>query len=256
MSQKPHSKPNVSVITPAYNASHFIGQCIESVQAQTFTEWEMLIADDCSKDNTAEIVRSYAKHDPRIKYLRLDKNAGAAGARNYALSRANGRYIAFLDSDDLWLPHKLEKQLAYMQANNFAFTFTSYQAMTEDLKTKLYHVQVPKKISYRQYLRNTVIGCLTVMLDTKKTGPVKMPEIRSSHDMALWLQIMKNGHPAYGQNEVLSTYREVAGSNTAGKWKAAKDVWKVYRNIEKLSWLYSVYCFAGYVANAILKRMS
>lgn len=245
----------ISIITPAYNASRYLSCAIESVQAQTFDKWEMLIVDDYSRDNTLEIARSYAKRDHRIKAIGLKENMGAAQARNMALRQAQGPYIAFLDSDDMWLPQKLEKQLAFMKKGNHAFTFTSYECVSSDLSEVLYTVNAPAHIGYRGYLRNTIIGTLTVLINRDITGYFEMPLIRSSHDMALWLQLMRRGHRAFALQEVLAKYRNTEKSNTDSKWKAAKDVWKVYRNIEQLNLIYAGVNFIGYATNAGLKRL-
>ena len=245
----------VSIITPSFNSSNFIEQCITSVISQTFKDWELLVVDDCSNDNSIEIIEKFTEIDNRIKLISLEKNVGAAEARNIAIRKAKGRFIAFLDSDDVWKNDKLEKQLDFMQSKGFAFTFTAYQPMTEDGKMMRSIIAAPEYMTYKSYLRNTIIGCLTVMIDREKTGDFEMPNIRSSHDMALWLNLMKRGFNAYGLNESLAYYRIVSSSNTAKKWKAAKEVWEVYRNVEKLSLIYSIFNFIGYVFNAVKKRM-
>ena len=244
----------VSIITPSYNSAKFISQTIDSVLAQTYQNWEMIIVDDVSKDNSVEIIEEYIKKDLRIKLIKLQKNSGAAMARNKALDEAVGKYIAFLDSDDLWLPNKLEKQLEFMQKNSFAFTFTAYTPMSENGNEDFSTIYVPKSLSYIQYCKNTIIGCLTVMIDREQTGKFHMPNIRSSHDMALWLQIMKRGFLAHGLNEVLSKYRVVSTSNTSKKYKAALEVWDVYRKVEKLSLIRSAWYFVNYAFNAVKKR--
>jgi len=240
---------------PSYNAARFIGESINSVLLQTYSNWELLIVDDCSKDNSVEVVRKFANIDKRVVLFSLEKNVGAAAARNVAIEHAQGQYIAFLDSDDVWDEYKLEKQLAFMKQYSYAFTFSNYYVMEENGKKTENIVKVPSSLSYHQYLRNTIIGCLTVIIDRQQTGDFKMPLIKSSHDMALWLLIMKRGFKAYGLKDVLAGYRLVSTSNTAKKWKAAKDVWKVYREIEGLSVLYAAYCFCGYAINAVLKRI-
>ena len=245
----------VSIITPSFNSSKFLVECINSVIAQTFQNWEMIIVDDCSHDNSRDIISELSAKDARIKFIFLDKNIGSAEARNVAIRQVKGKYIAFLDSDDIWKKDKLEKQIAFMNKNDIAFSFTSYRLISEDGKMKYSIIQVPKKIGYKSYLRNTIIGCLTVMIDKEKTGDFLMPNIRSSHDMALWLLIMKRGFFAYGLNENLAYYRLVSTSNTSKKWKAAKDVWDVYRKEENLNVIYSLYCFIGYILNAIKKRI-
>lgn len=243
----------VSIIMPTYNSARFIKDSIESVLAQTYPNWELLIVDDCSTDNTEDIVASF--HDQRIHYQCNAHNMGAAQTRNNALKIAKGRYIAFLDSDDLWTPDKLEKQIAFMEQHHYAFTFADYRIINEDGSPQQKVLHMPASLTYHQYLRNTAIGCLTVVIDKKKTGYFEMPNIKSSHDMALWLLIMKRGFKAYSIPECLASYRIVSTSNTAKKWKAAQDVWRVYRNIEHLNIIYSAFCFCGYALHAVLKRL-
>ena len=243
----------VSIITPSFNSVKFIKQCIESVIAQTYTNWEMLIVDDYSADNSLQILKKY--NDKRIQLIELDKNVGASESRNVAIRKAKGKYIAFLDSDDLWEPQKLEKQISFMETEDIAFSFSTYQPMSDD-ESKLYSIiHAPKIVTYSSYLKKTIIGCLTVVIDREKTGGFEMPNIRSSHDMALWLLIMRRGFDAYGLDENLARYRIVSTSNTANKWRAANDVWKVYRQFEKLSFFYSIWCFLNYAFNAIIKRI-
>lgn len=252
-SSKDNRTPETSIIMPAYNSARFIGDSIRSVLAQTYTDWELLIVDDCSTDKTAEIVASF--NDLRIYYQCNTHNLGAAETRNQALQIAKGRYIAFLDSDDLWTPDKLEKQIAFMERHEYAFTFSDYRIIQEDGTSTEKVLHMPASLSYHQYLRNTAIGCLTVVIDRSKTGDFLMPNIKSSHDMALWLLIMRRGFKAYALPECMASYRLVSTSNTAKKYKAAQDVWRVYRNIEHLSLCYSAFCFCGYATHAILKRL-
>ena len=245
----------VSIITPCYNSSKFIEECINSVISQTYLDWEMVIIDDCSIDNTRDLITKFAKENDRIKPIFLKENVGAAEARNIAIKKSKGKYIAFLDSDDLWKKYKLEKQISFMKERNIAFSFTSYQPISENGVEKYSVIKVPYQIDYHSYLKNTIIGCLTVVIDRDKTGNFEMPNIRSSHDMALWILIMKRGFFAYGLDENLAYYRIVSNSNTSKKWKAAKEVWDLYRKIEKLNIVYSAVCFVGYVYNAIKKRI-
>ena len=245
----------VSIITPSYNSSKFIVECIESVLSQTYENWEMIIVDDCSKDNSKEIISELSTKDKRIKPIFLEKNFGAAEARNTAIRHSKGKYVAFLDSDDLWNPKKLEKQLSFMYENEIAFSYTNYQFISENGEDLSNIISAPEKMTYDSYLKNTIIGCLTVIIDREKSGEFEMPNIRSSHDMALWLLIMKRGFSAYGLDENLARYRIVSTSNTASKWHAAKDVWKVYRQVEKLSFIYSTWCFVWYAFNALKKRI-
>jgi len=245
----------ISVITPVHNSSDYIADTINSVINQTYQNWEMILVDDFSADNSVEIIQAYQEKSNKIKLIQSDTNVGAAEARNIALRQAKGDYIAFLDSDDMWLPNKLERQTQFMKSNNYAFSFTAYQRVNQNNTKTINRIGVPKFIGYNGFLRNTIIGTLTVMIDKRQTGYFEMPNIRSSHDMVLWCEILKRGFKAYGINEVLAYYRIVGDSNTAKKWKAAKDVWRVYRDIEKLSWVKSAFNFSLYAFNALKKRI-
>ena len=245
----------ISIITPCYNSSKFINECVNSVLLQSYCNWELLLVDDCSNDNSKELLLNIEKKDERIKVTFLDTNIGAAHARNVAIQKAKGKYIAFLDSDDSWDSKKLDKQISFMVQNDIAFSFTSYQSISENGLDIISVIEAPYKMTYNNYLKNTIIGCLTVIIDREKVGDFEMPSIRSSHDMALWLLIMKRGFVAYGFNENLANYRIVSSSNTSSKWDAAKDVWRVYRNLEKLSFFYSIWCFLNYAFNAVIKRI-
>jgi teichuronic acid biosynthesis glycosyltransferase TuaG len=245
----------VSIITPSYNSDKFISKTIESVLSQTYGNWEMLIVDDCSQDNSLNIISKYIIKDPRIKLIPLNKNVGPAEARNRALRIASGRFIAFLDSDDIWFPTKLEYQIQYMIKNRYAFSFTSYDIIKGNTTKKTKVIVAPFSINYSQYLRNTIIGCLTVVIDKEEIGYFEMPDIKSSHDMALWLLLLKRNVTAYGINKVLASYRLVTSSNTANKLKASTDVWHVYRQIEKINFIKSVFLFICYSINAVRKRL-
>ena len=244
----------VSIITPAYNAEAYIAETIASVLAQTYTNWEMLIVNDCSQDNTAEIVQSYAAKDKRIKLINLKQNSGAAAARNTAIQNAKGRYIAFLDSDDLWKKEKLQKQLSFMQQNDYAFTFTEYQYLKLKPEEKIRIIKVPKSLTYEQSLKNTIIGCLTVIVDRKQTGNFQMPLVRAGQDHLTWWLLMKRGFKAYGLQENLAEYRRVEGSISHNRFKAIKRHWKLYRDYEKIGLVKSAYCFICYALHAVKKH--
>jgi len=244
-----HAHPLVSVITPAYNAARFIRAAIESVKRQTYPHWELILIDDCSRDETVALIQEELG-DPRIQLIELAQNSGAAVARNAGIRAAKGKYLAFLDSDDLWLPEKLERQVAFMQERDAAFSFTQYRIIREDGGASRHVVPIPQRIDYHGLLKNTIIGCLTVMLDRAKLGPVQMPNIRTRQDTAMWLQILKQGYTAYGIQEVLSEYRKVEGSISSNKWKAARQTWRLYRDIEKLNLARAAWCFVHYGWNA------
>ncbi|TWX54046.1 glycosyltransferase family 2 protein [Colwellia hornerae] len=248
-------KPLVTIITPSYKSKRFISSTIQSVLNQSLVDFEMLIVDDSSPDGSADFIESLLP-DNRFKLIRLNDNVGAAEARNVALNIAKGRFIAFLDSDDLWVENKLELQIDFMMNNNIAFSYSSYQPISENGELAGNIISVPAVITRSDYLKNTIIGCLTVMIDKDKVSTFKMPNLRSSHDMALWLDIMRvNSINAYGINDVLGYYRIVSSSNTAQKSKAAKDVWSVYRDYLKLNIISSTYYFIWYAFNAIKKRL-
>lgn len=244
----------VSIVTPAYNSGRFIAATVKSVCEQTYPDWEMLIADDCSSDNTVDIVNEVAKADPRVQLLVGEQNGGPAVARNRALEVARGRYIAFLDSDDIWLPDKLERQLAFMRDMAAPLSCTSYRRISEDGRRIGRQVPVPMRLTYQDLLRNTAILTSSVIVDRKLTGDFRM---RSTYydDYALWLELLKRGAVAYGLNEDLVRYRIVAGSVSRGKMKSALMVWKTYREIESLSLFRAALAFAGYAWNAQRKYL-
>ena len=240
------NQPLVSVITPAYNAERFIKETIESVMRQTYPNWEMIIVDDCSTDNTVEIVKEYVAQDDRIRLIQLEENSGSAVARNTAMDHANGRYFAFLDSDDVWMEEKLERQVAFMQEHDIAFSFTKYVRMTEDGKLTKAVSKAPKRVGYTRLMKHCVIGCLTVMVDREKIGEERMVNIRTRQDYVFWLTLMKKGFDAYGIPEVLAKYRLVENSISSNKLKAAKQNWYVYYHIEKQGLLKSLWYFSHY----------
>lgn len=242
----------ISIITPSYNCSRYISATIQSVMSQTRTDWEMIIVDDCSTDNSVKVIKSFADIEPRIKLIQLEQNSGAAVARNTAIESANGRFIAFLDSDDSWSPYKLEKQIDYMKENDFSFTFTSYDKQDE-IGTTLGQVGVPYKVCYSDLLKVCSIGCLTVIYDTQFFGKVYMPLIRKRQDLGLWLKLLKMTHYAYGINEVLASYTIREDSISANKRKAASYTWALYRKVERLPLITASYYFLHYAANGVLR---
>lgn len=248
-------QPLVSIIMPSYNAEKYITESIESVLHQTYGNWELLVTDDCSSDQTPAIVQSYAEKEPRIDFVIAPKHSGIAETRNQSIARASGRFVAFLDNDDLWVPEKLEKQVRFLLENDYAFVYSAYELMNEDGSPKGKTIKTAGVIDYDKYLKNTIIGSGTIMLDTEKTGSLQMPHNATSDDMALWCKILKDGHRAYPMKEVLMRYRVRGNSASANKLKAAKDVWLVYRKQEKLSFFYALTCFCCYAFNAIIKRI-
>ena len=203
----------VSVIMPAYNCERFIKQSIDSVLAQTYTNWELLIVDDCSTDRTADIISSFS--DPRIHYQRNDQNRRCAYTRNQAIKQAKGRYIAFLDSDDIWLPEKLERQITFMQTHNYPITYSPYFVLSPHGEQHLH--TCPPSLSYFQLTRWNRIGCLTVIYDTAQMGKILMPAILNREDYAYWLVLLRKGFTAYCFNEPLAVYRSHNGMSGGSK---------------------------------------
>ena len=243
----------VSIITPMYNSGKFIKDTIDSVINQTYKDWEMIIVDDCSTDISPEIVKSYAENESRIKYIRTEQNGGVSKARNTALKNADGQYIAFLDSDDIWDKEKLEKQINFMKEKDCAISFTSYELIDEENKKLNKVVRVVESIDYKTLLKGNILGCLTVIIDKSKLDfEIKMSGVRHE-DYALWLSILKRGYIAYGIDEVLAQYRKSLTSLSGNKVKSAMWTWNIYRNVEKIPLHKSIYYFINYAINGIKK---
>lgn len=247
--------PLVSVIMPCYNAERFIAQSIESVISQTYQNWELLITDDCSTDKSTGIVESFSEKDNRIILIKSEKHQGIAATRNMSIKRAKGRFVAFLDNDDLWICDKLEKQVGFMLEHKIGFSYTCYEIIDSEGVSKVKIIKTAGVVDYNKYLKNTIIGCGTVMLDRDVVGDIRMPKNDTSDDMALWLSLMRKGFKAYPIEEVLQKYRVTSNSASSKKLKAAKDVWRVYRINENLPLLRSMFCFICYAFNAVKKRV-
>lgn len=245
----------VSIITPAHNSALYIEEAIESVLSQTYQNWEMLIVDDCSSDNTVEIVASYCEKDSRIKMIKHMENKGVAGARNTALKVATGKYIAFLDSDDMWLPQKLENQIEFMEEKKCVLSYTAYQKYYSNTKTRGSIVRVPAKMTYNSIFYNTAIACLTVMVNRELSGYFEMPLLNHTEDQCTWQIVLRESKYALGLNENLALYRISSTSLTANKWNALKKQWNTYRNYHNLSVLQSGIYFIGYALNAVVKHL-
>ena len=225
----------VSIITPTYNCGKFIARTIDSVLAQTYTNWEMIIVDDCSKDDTKEVVEKYMANDSRIKYECREINSGPAVARTRAMELATGSYMAFLDSDDIWMPDKLERQLKFMEDNDVDFSCTEYEKIDEDDNSVGKIRKVLKKTDYNRLLLDCPVGNSTVMYNVEKMGKFKVPDIRKRNDDALWLQMLKKEKYIFGMQEVLTKYRVRKNSVSSNKFVLIKYHWKLYREIEHLN---------------------
>lgn len=217
----------VSIITPSFNCEDFIAETIESIQSQTYENWELLITDDCSTDLSVDVINRYAQQDGRIKLMHLDKNSGAGVARNNSIKNARGRFIAFCDSDDRWKPEKLELQLAFMIENKVALSYTSYDTCDENGNINGY-VECLPYISYARIIRDNGIGCLTAMYDVKKIGKYYMPSIRKRQDWCLWMNIIKNTGKALGLQKPLALYRVRSNSISSNKVEMMKYNFNVY----------------------------
>lgn len=209
----------VSIITPTYNAERTIASCIESVIAQTYLDWEMLITDDCSQDSTVKIVEQYAASDARIRLIRLEKNGGAGAARNRSITEAQGRYIAFLDADDRWMPNKLQRQVEFMQQHQVKVCYSSYvTARPMDVSDEVFGVvPCPKRVTYRDILRDDRMGCLTLIYDARSLGKVLMPLMRRRQDWAMKILLLQKAGVAYGVPDTLAVYRVASGSLSGGR---------------------------------------
>ena len=229
------SEKLVSIITPTYNCAKFIARTLDSVQAQTYQNWEMIIVDDRSQDNTKDIVEEYMRNDSRIKYHLLDEGSGAAVARTEAMRLANGSYMAFLDSDDVWMPDKLERQIKWMNDNGYAFSCTAYEQIDEDDNPLNRTIKTVKKTDYSRLLLDCPVGNSTVVYDVEKMGKFEVPNIRKRNDDALWLQMLKKEKYIWGMPDVLMKYRIRQNSISSNKLKVIKYHWILYREIEHLS---------------------
>lgn len=243
----------VSIITPTYNCADFIERTIVSVQKQTYENWEMIIVDDCSTDKTKEIVERISENDNRIKYYCLEKNSGAAVARTRAMQLASGDYMAFLDSDDIWMPNKLEMQLIFMKNNNYSFTATAYEQIDEDDNLLGKTINVPEKVDYNRLLLDCPVGNSTVMYSVKNMGKFEVPNIRKRNDDALWLTMLKKEKYIHGMPDVLMRYRIRKNSISSNKFKVIKYHWILYRDIEHLSVVRSAFHICYWCLIKVLK---
>lgn len=248
----------VSIIVPVYNARKFIRETMDSVMAQTYPSWELLLIEDVSTDGTAAVIEEYVreKEEQRIRLIRQPENGGAARARNRGLEEAKGRYIAYLDADDLWEPEKLQHQLLFMEKNEAAFCFTGYEFADECGVGTGKVVRVPEMLNYRQALGNTTIFTTTVMFDTEKI-PKEMLEmpVMKSEDTALWWRILRNGYTAYGLDENLVRYRRPGKSLSSNKLEAIRRIWNLYRRAEGMSIPASVWHFCFWALRAVKRRV-
>jgi len=243
----------VSVIMPVYNAERYLAEAVDSVLSQTYRSLELIIIDDCSKDNSLEIARSYAQRDARVRVIAGEKNQGVARVRNRGIQEAGGEYIALLDSDDAWREDKLERQVKLIGSAGAQIAYCSYDFMDENGKSVLKPFIVPEQTNYRKMLISNAIGCSTALVDAElmKKHPFN-PECYHE-DYGLWMELLKIPVKAVGDREALMHYRLVQGSRSSNKWNAAKQRWKIYRNDLKLNIAQSCMAFAGYMIWGVVK---
>lgn len=248
----------VSIIVPVYNIKKYIRETMDCVREQTYPHWELLLVEDGSSDGTPEEIAEYIREtgDERIRLLKQPTNMGAAKARNRGLEEASGRFIAYLDADDLWLPRKLEREMAFLNEKQAAFVFTGYEFADENGKGTGKVVKVPETLVYKEALKNTTIFTSTVMFDTNKIQKecLVMPVIKSE-DTALWWKVLRNGYVAYGLNENLVKYRRSGKTLSSNKLEAIRRIWHLYRKAEGMNVLSSAYHFCFWAVRAVLRRV-
>ena len=245
----------VSIIMPSYNTGRFIAETIESVLAQTYTNWELIIVDDCSTDNTNDIVTEFLS-DTRICYIKNDTNSGAAASRNRALREAKGKWIAFLDSDDLWEPDKLQKQISFMRDNGYHFSYTNYIEIDEESKSKGKSVSGPKRITKHGMYNYCWMGCLTVMYDAETVGLIQITDIKKNNDYAMWLKVCKKAD-CYLLDETLAKYRKRSGSISNHSYRALiRWHYKLFREAEKQSLFRAVFNTCRNLFFGVIKKQS
>lgn len=240
--------PDVSVIMPAYNAEMTLPQAVASVQAQSFPHWELILIEDGSRDGTAKTCAALAQDDPRIRVVYQSENSGAAAARNAGLAQARGRYVAFLDADDLWHKEKLARQTAFMKERGAVFSYTGFLRQRAQEQRR---VHVPAQVSREELLRGNVIGCLTAMYDRAHFGAVQMPDLRLRQDFAFWLLLLSRCDRALGLDEPLAVHRVNPTSLSSARGRAMRATWHMYRRHLGLpSWR-----AAGYMSSHLLRRL-
>ena len=243
----------VSIITPSYNSANFIAETIQSVQNQTYSNWEMIIVDDGSSDQTENVVLSIIQNDRRIQFHKLSQNSGPAVARNTGIEKASGDYMTFIDADDIWFPTFIENNIKTIQETGIPFVFSSYRRANEQLEFVYSDFIVPNKVSYSDILKSNSISCLTAFLDIKKLGKKYMPLIRKRQDMGLWLNYLKVIPFAYGIQETQAIYRIRENSLSRKKSDLIKYQWQFYREVEKLNVFQSIYYMLHWMYRGFMK---
>ncbi len=247
------TEPLVSIITPVYNSEKYLEGTIHSVLQQTYKNWELWLINDCSSDNSDKIMQSFAAGDERIHAVTLDKNSGPAVARNKGIEMASGRFIAFLDADDIWKPEKLSVQIPFMLENNYALSYSHYDVIDQNGKLTGRTIFCPPVITYKKLLIENQIGCLTGVYDTEKTGKLFMPLIYKRQDYGLWLNILKTGITGHGIQQSLACYRKYASSLSGNKWGVLKYNWLLLRKYQGMNFISASYYFFRFLLHKGIK---
>ncbi|HCH2936824.1 TPA: glycosyltransferase family 2 protein [Vibrio parahaemolyticus] len=246
-----HQSKLVSIIMPTYNSTDTVVESIQSVLSQIYKNWELIIVDDRSIDNTWQVIQTYADKYDNIRVYQNKENLGAGASRNFAIKKARGRFIAFLDSDDLWTEDKLAEQIPFMLKNNYPLTYTHYSRFNSEEELSV--VTAPEYTTYKKLMYSNVIGCLTAVYDTQALGKRYMPLIRKRQDMGLWLDILKDTPKAYCLPKALAKYRMDSGM-TANKFSVLSYQWKFYRDVVGLSLPRSLFTFSVYAVKGTMKH--
>lgn len=248
-------EPLISIVIPAYNAEKYISQTLDSVLAQTYTNYEVIVIDDCSRDSTADILSCYASKDSRIRVLKNEQNCGVSYTRNRAVSLANAKWIAFVDSDDIWDPEKLELQVKLLQKKPDAvILYTGSAFINSEGQKSQYILQVPEEMSFKELLKQNRISCSSVIIDTEYIKKYSMPGGNMHEDYAVWLQVLAEGAKAYGINKPLLIYRLTASSKSGNKIQAAGMTYRVYKFIG-LGFFSRMKCMWFYIWRSLRKYM-
>ena len=250
-------KDLVSIVIPVYNAEKYVEETIKTFQNQTYKNWEAIFVDDCSTDNSKEIITKYSKTDKRIKYVCQEQNGGPALARNKGVDLAKGQFFCYMDADDLWQKDKLKKQVEFMKTKQCAFSFTSYEYANEEGVPTGKKVIAKEQYRYKQALKNNIISTITVMFNLKLIDKelIKMPDLKYVEDTATWWKILRKGYVAYGLKDVFSVYRRMKKSQSSNKLRTQKPLWNLYRQVEGLSFIEAVYCLFWKNVHAVLRRL-
>ena len=244
----------VSIITPCYNAEKYIAETIESVLNQTYTNWELLITDDCSTDRSVEIIKKYQLNDRRIKYYTTKRNSGhPSEPRNISLSHVSGEYVALLDSDDLWFPHKLEEKFKYIDKNKYSIITSYVQVITDDGKIKNKLRKNPAVSTYRSMLKNMGVNASAVLFTREVANQLNFPRCQQE-DFVAWLDVLKKGYKVYNTKSVLAYYRISSNSRSRNKFKMFKERWKILRKHEHLSFISTTYYMFWYSVYGVIKN--